>query len=204
MSFTPGTHVMTQPYRVPANTVLDLTGVTLKYPDGFSGSEFGLLDVDGVSNVEILGGTFCGGGSTRQGWNEHSHAIRVRSSVNVRIHDNQFFDLSGDGIFISDLNPGQRSLDIVVHHNAFHGDNRNRQGVSVSHATSVHITENTFIGMARPDMPGAIDLEPDHPHQEIAHIFISKNIIRGGPQKPLGGNHHGEPYRCRSDASYYD
>jgi hypothetical protein len=187
MSFSPGTHVLNQPHKVPSNTTLDLTGVTLKYPDGFSGSEFGLLDIDGVDNVEVFGGTFDGGMSSRVGWSEHSHAIRVRSSSHVLIHDNQFHNLSGDGVYISDLNPGPRSAEVYVNRNVFRGDNQNRQGVSVCHAVSVQIIENTFEGMARHDMPGAIDLEPDSPHQEVAHVFVSKNVIRGGPNKPLGG-----------------
>ncbi len=189
--FSPGTHVLNQPYRVPSNTVLDLTGVTLKYPDGFSGSEFGLLDIENVDNVEVFGGTFDGGRSTRVGWNEHSHAIRVRSASNVRIHDNTLHNLSGDGVFVSSLNPTDTaavpSRGVSIRNNTFRGNNENRQGVSVSHAVSVQIESNTLEGMARPDMPGAIDLEPDYPHQNVEHIFVSNNVIRGGNKKPLGG-----------------
>jgi hypothetical protein len=195
VSFSPGTHVLTEPYKVPSNTYLDLTGVTLKYPDGFdglaTGGEFGLLDIENVNNVEIVGGTFDGGLSTRIGWSQHSHAIRVRSATNVKIRNGKFHNLAGDGVFVSAFNPtdphSRGSQEVRIQGNEFHGTNQNRQGVSICHATSVQVEGNLFVAMARPDMPGAIDLEPDYGHQQVDHIFIYQNIIRGGQQKPLGG-----------------
>lgn len=176
--FSPGVHTLTEPYRPKSGETIDLTGVTLRHVSNTKLS--GLIDVIDVEGVIILGGTFDANVQGQSSWNEWLHAIRVLSSENVKIEGSIFQNLSGDGIYISQRTPtslGSRDVDVLSCQ--FNGANANRQGISIITATDVLIQKNVFVRMTRPDMPGAIDLEPDNPSQIIDNVRILENTILG-------------------------
>ncbi len=174
-TLAPGDYVLAEPIEVPSGTTVDLTNITLRYPPQ---AEFqSLLDIAGASNVEVFGGTFDGNVQGQPIWQEQQHAIKVRGSTHVTIHDCTFVNLSGDGVLVYEA-----SNDVTVQRCTFRGQNTNRNGVSITNAEHCRITDCTFEGMTRPDMPGPIDLEPDVPQERVADILIARNEIVGTGQ----------------------
>jgi hypothetical protein len=153
---------------VASNTTLDLRGQYLTFEPG----ERSIIDIAGSENVTILGGVFDGQG---QEWNEGRHMIRVLGAVNVTITDAEFRNPIGDGIYLD-----QGAAYVTIRNNRFFGSSQNRNGISVVNAWNVWILNNHFVGMTRPGMPGAIDLEPDTADQACWDIHVERNIIEGG------------------------
>lgn len=168
----PGDYVLTAPIRVPGGATVDLTNVTLRYPApaGFRS----LLDISGARGVEVFGGTFDGNVDAQPAWREQQHAIQVRGSTHVNIHDCTFINLSGDGVLVY-----AGSTSVRIHRCIFRGQNTNRNGVSITNAQVCRITDCTFEGMTRPDMPGPIDLEPDVADERLTDIVIARNELVG-------------------------
>jgi hypothetical protein len=174
-ALSPGEYVLTDPIEVPTGTMVDLTNIVLRFPPD---ADFrSLLDIAGSSNVEVFGGTFDGNVQAQPTWQEQQHAIQVRGSAHVTIHDCTFVNLSGDGVLVY-----QASNDVTIQRCTFRGQNTNRNGVSITNAQHCRITDCTFEGMTRPDMPGPIDLEPDEPQERVADILIARNEIVGTGQ----------------------
>src|SRR3954452_16281522 len=171
----PGEYVLDAPIRVPSGVTVDLTNVTLRYPspDGFRY----LLDISRSRGVEVFGGTFDGNVAAQPTWREQQHAIQVRGSTHVNIHDCTFVNLSGDGVLVY-----AGSTSVRIHHCTFRGQNTNRNGVSITNAQVCRITDCTFEGMTRPDMPGPIDLEPDGADERVTDIVIARNELVGTGQ----------------------
>lgn len=89
---------------------------------------------------------------------------------------------SGDGIYISRTYGGSSTTDlcedVVIQGCSFTGTRKNRNGISVIAGSRIRIKNNTFIGMTRVDMPGAIDLEPNSPAEDVIFdVIISGNHI---------------------------
>ena len=171
----PGDYILTEPIQVPSGATVDLRNITLRYPPN---AGFGsLLDIAGASDVEVIGGVFDGNVGGQPAWQEHYHAVRVRNSANVAIHDSAFVNLSGDGVLVYEA-----ASHVAVHHCSFRGENTNRNGVSITHARNCAVTDNSFAGMTRLGMPGPIDLEPDEPDQFVSDVQIARNEIVGTGQ----------------------
>lgn len=174
-TLSPGEYVLTEPIEVPSGTTVNLTNITLRYPPH---AEFqSLLDIAGSSNVEVFGGTFDGNVQGQPTWREQQHAIKVRGSTHVTIRDCTFINLSGDGVLVYEA-----SNDVTIQHCTFRGQNTNRNGVSITNAQHCRITDCSFEGITRPDMPGPIDLEPDEPQERVTDILIARNEIVGTGQ----------------------
>lgn len=126
----------------------------------------------GVENVRVIGGTFVGSGLP---WYEWRMMIKVLGAHNVVIEGTQFTDPVGDAVYIDDFSD---TVDITDC--SFFGSGQNRCGVGLICGSNVRILRNGFVGMSRPDMPGAIDLEPDTADQQIWNVVIDSNYIEGG------------------------
>jgi hypothetical protein len=174
-ALSPGEYVLTEPIEVPSGATVDLTNVVLRYP---SHARFrSLLDISGSRGVEVFGGTFDGNVNGQPRWREQQHAIQVRGSTHVSIHGCTFVNLSGDGVLVYEA-----STSVRIHHCKFRGQNTNRNGVSITNAQVCRITDCSFEGMTRPDMPGPIDLEPDEPQERVTDILIARNEFVGTGQ----------------------
>lgn len=97
---------------------------------------------------------------------------------------------SGTQLILNDAletDPGDNYVDlpsqnIPVQQNHFVGDCLNRNGVSIIAGTNLSISQNTFAGMSRSLMPGAIDVEPDLATEIADTIGITGNSIAGCPE----------------------
>ncbi len=153
---------------VLSNATLDLRGQMLFNTPG----ENAILLIEDVSNVTIIGGTFNGGGLP---WYEWRMMVKILGATNVTLEGCEFRNPIGDAVYIDGQANG-----VIVRDCRFYGNGTNRNGVSVTSAWNVQILRNTFSGMSRPDMPGAIDLEPDSADQPVWNVAIEGNAIDGG------------------------
>jgi hypothetical protein len=180
MSFPMPPAVITQEYPLASNTHYDLADRRIvvandAYPAG-------ALRARGIANVSLRFEILDGAIFSHATWTEHSHLLLLENVVNARIEQVDFQNPIGDAILLfhdhEQLGAGCDGVKILGCTIA--GNANNRNGISVVHARNVEIANNRIAGMARPDMPGAIDLEPNVPTDEVVNIWIHHNIIEGG------------------------
>jgi len=151
-----------------SNQTYDLRGQVIT----LSPTEDAALLIEGVSNVRVIGGTFDGAGLP---WYEWRMMIKVLNASYISIEGTQFLEPVGDAVYIDQFADTVNVLDC-----RFAGHSQNRCGVGLICGRNVRILRNSFEGMSRPDMPGAIDLEPDTETQQVWNVLIESNIIEGG------------------------
>lgn len=176
----PGTYTLTTPLTPLSGQTIELSAkAILKHTANTSA--FSLIDLDAVSNVDIIGGTFDGNVANQSVWNEQRHAIRIRDSSQCRVVGARFINLIGDGIYVSHaasaVAPYTGSSDVEIASNSFVGTNLNRNGVSLICGQNIHVHHNRFYRMATAAMPGAIDLEPNDSDDFLKNITIDHNLI---------------------------
>jgi hypothetical protein len=137
-------------------------------------------------NIKFSNITFMGSVDT-YGFSEFMPLLDIRGANNVNISKCHFIGFRGDGIYI-----GQTGTQDTIYHNSkifisecvFDGINKNnRNGVSVIDGDDIVIEKCMFKNIARPDMPGAIDFEPNEKSNIIRNIKISGNRF-----ETIGGN----------------
>jgi hypothetical protein len=153
-------------------------GGTLKFKNNTAA--FALLELNASNNVIIDEIIFDGNVTNQTTWNESRHTIQIIDSDSVTVKNCRFINLIGDGIYINNS-----STNVTIDKNRFIGNNTNRNGVSVINASGVDIINNTFYQMARNDMPGAIDLEPNTTTDSITNVNIKGNRFIGGATASL-------------------
>jgi len=177
---------ITSPVRLVSNLVVQGNGARLRTADNTTTSTTseGILDITGASDVEVSGVTFDGNISGQTAWSQWRHAVRVLGSTNVRIHDNTLVNLIGDGIYINHqigaTAPYSCPSAVDISNNTFTGTHTNRNGVSLVCGGGITIRNNTFYQMARADMPGTIDMEPNSSDEFINSVDISGNLVQAG------------------------
>lgn len=167
-----GTYIVSTPLVVPPNITVDGNDSVLKTPANSTtlGSDDAIMQVSSGDTIRNF--VFDGNVHSQSGvWTQHRHAISIGTASDISISYSTFRDLIGDGIYSS----GASSL--TIDHNQFSGDHSNRNGISVISGSNVTIYDNTFWSIARPDMPGAIDLEPNLPSQTLSDIRVYNNTI---------------------------
>ncbi|MDP9334781.1 MAG: right-handed parallel beta-helix repeat-containing protein [Actinomycetota bacterium] len=181
-------YTLTAPITLPSNVVVlgNLTTLRTQNNSTTTTTNDALLDIGAASGVDVSGLVFDGNIANQTAWSQWRHAVRVMDASNVRIHDNIFVNLQGDGIYISHLGatttPCSSAIDI--YDNQFIGSHQNRNGISLVCAEGVKIHQNSFSEMSRPDMPGSIDMEPNIVSDLLNDIQIYGNTIDAGTAGP--------------------
>src|SRR5206468_1466642 len=158
-----GTYTVATPLIVPPNITVDGNGSILKTPTNSTTphSDDAIMQVS--SDDTIRNFVFDGNVHNQSGvWTQHRHAIFIGTAGDVNISYNTFRNLIGDGIY------SDGASSVTIDHNQFSGDHSNRNGISIISGSNVRIYDNTFWSIARPDMPGAIDLEPNLSSQTLS------------------------------------
>ncbi|MFF7933630.1 hypothetical protein RKD27_001386 [Streptomyces sp. SAI-126] len=165
---------------IPAGCYVEGNGSILRTADASTtdSSDDGLLVVGG-DGVTIDGLKFDGNSRNQGGvWNQHRHQVRVHGNYsNILIKGCDFSNIIGDGVYVNVGSGGNTGHSIEIRDCTFTAANDNRNGVSVTSGTNVHVHHNTFTNMARPDMPGAIDIERNSVTDVIADILVEYNTI---------------------------
>lgn len=174
------TYMMSQSLDLPSDITIEGNGSVLKTPGNSTapGSSDGILDIVDQRNVSISGLVFDGNIDNQSGWSQSRHEVRILgSSQNVRVERCLFRNLIGDGVYVGSGLPSN----VTIASSTFTGSHANRNGVSVISASAVAIQRNTFLNMARPDMPGAVDIEPNRPSDQLRSITVANNTVLGQP-----------------------
>jgi hypothetical protein len=99
------------------------------------------------------------------GFSEFVHLVSLNGVTDARIDEVVFRGFQGDGLYLgsSDQAKTERhNRQVTVTNCVFDGINRqNRNGISVIDCDGLLVTGCTFRHVARSNMPGAIDIEPD-------------------------------------------
>lgn len=193
------TYVMTSGVSLPSNITVVGNESVLKTPDNSTtaGTSDGIFDIIDQSNVDISGLVFDGNVDRQKAWSQSRHEVRILgSSHNVNVQHCVYRNLIGDGIYVGSGKP----LGVTITKSTFNGAHANRNGVSVVSASSVRIDHNTFTNMARPDMPGAVDLEPNTASDQLEGIMVTDNTVRTGSAVAGRGLRRGMTFNNQADA----
>ncbi len=163
------------------------------YPDAYasfyadSGSPTAMITGIDIRNLVLTGDV------VSRGFREHSHLLVFQGVSGATIENVGFRGFRGDGLMIEGGNAlapdpvkePRHNRDVMVRNCLFDGINRdNRNAISVVDGQNITITGCRFRNVTRPDMPGAIDIEPN-PYQfyRITDITVSDCDFVG-----VGGN----------------
>jgi hypothetical protein len=124
------------------------------------------------------------GRSVEDGFSEHIHNLSALGVTRVSVHHVRFEAFQGDGIYLGTRRQQNGELvhntDVKVSDNSFDGaNNQNRNGASLIDCSHCILERNVFSHMSRPEMPGAIDVEPDEKNESIRDVAIEDNTITG-------------------------
>jgi hypothetical protein len=167
-----GTYIVASALVVPPNITVDGNDSVLKTPANSTTPRSADAIMQVSSGDTIRNFVFDGNVHSQSGvWTQHRHAISIDAASDISINYNTFRNLIGDGIYSKDASS------LTIDHNQFNGDHSNRNGISIISGSNVRIYDNTFWSMARPNMPGAIDLEPNLPSQTLTDVQVYNNTI---------------------------
>ena len=151
-------------------------GGTFKFKNNTAA--FALILADLKSNITLDGVVFDGNIANQTTWSEFRHCVQILGSAGVTVRNCTFQNIIGDGVYIG-VSGATLPSDVKIHGNRFIGDNTNRNGVSVAAGSDINIYGNHFYKMARPDMPGAVDIEPNVSTSTIFNVNVNGNTFVG-------------------------
>jgi len=122
------------------------------------------------------------------GFAEHVHLVDLRGVRNAKLQRCVLRGFRGDGLYLGGQagdGTARHNDNVLVIENEFDGvNNDNRNGISVIDGDGIVIQRNLFQRCTRPNMPGAIDVEPNSQRFHVVrNIFIGSNRLR-----EIGGN----------------
>jgi hypothetical protein len=97
-------------------------------------------------------------------FSQFSHLVSILGGTNIEFKDCKFEGFIGDGIYVFPGNPAfqYKNKNIRVLSCIFDGlNNNNRNAISILDVNNMLIKDCEFYNCTRPDMPGAIDIEPN-------------------------------------------
>lgn len=152
-----------------------------------------ILNVQGVKNVNVLGGTFNGDRlkhdksivrerDGRPWYGEWGTGINTDSSSNVNIIGTTFNNFWGDGISVypevrdKDKGAESQTRNLLIKDCVF--DFNRRQGISLGHTDTVTIMGNLFQNTNGTGPASGLDLEPgDNSTESVSNVTIKENTF---------------------------
>lgn len=122
-------------------------------------------------------------------FSEHVHLFRAHGVSELLIIDCVFRAFRSDGLYLSGMDTASQlprhNLGVTVRQCHFDGVNgKNRNAITVVDGDGIRIENNLFYDCTRPDMPGAVDIEPnDYAFHVVRNITVTRNGFRN-----IGGN----------------
>ena len=166
-----GSPIPTLVKRPDAKNILDISSPRFADASGF------LHDIT-IENVILLGR------SKQDGFSEHIHNVNALGVERLSILNVRFEAFQGDGIYLGTRRRANGEIihnsEIKITDNVFEGaNNENRNGISIIDCLHCTLEHNVFYHVSRPNMPGAIDIEPNQTNEVIRGVMIRNNTITG-------------------------
>lgn len=160
-----------------SNINLDLNKSYLKIETN-SYSSYRMFFLKNISNVKIFNGILVGDSDTHdyktiESEHQWGFGINIRGSSNVEIYDIEFYNFTGDGIYIDKYNKSFSSNNIKICNNNIH--NCRRQGITIVDGNDIEICYNEFHDISGSNPQAGIDLEANNENEIIENIKIYNN-----------------------------
>ena len=159
-----------------ATTLKLSAGATLKAIPNAE-KAYSILTISAVSDVAVVGGTLLGDRDEHQGsageWGMGIMVMEGAERITIdRVTSRKMW---GDGFYVGS---GKHVTFCSVV-----ADRNRRQGLSITQAHDVTVTDSVFSNTRGTDPSAGIDLEPDRPDQTITRVLIrrSKFLRNAGP-----------------------
>lgn len=183
-----GTRHMEEPYPYPTFARYNLADGFLLINDGVNlPSNPSTFEETAVKDITIDGITFLND-VVNDEFDELMHQICAVGVSNFTVKNCEFIGFLGDGIAVTNRVEGGQNIrmnrNVNIIYNSFDGINRdNRQAVSVYGCDGFSVNYNKIKNTTRPNMPGAIDIEPDN-----VSTVLRGGEIKGNKLYNIGGN----------------
>ncbi|MEL4106099.1 right-handed parallel beta-helix repeat-containing protein [Oscillospiraceae bacterium WX1] len=138
-------------------------------------ANYSVLDISGVTGVTVTGGKIVGDRDTHRGTSgEWGMGILIENGANnVAVTNITITNCWGDGLY---LGGGTAVTNIRLE--GVTADNNRRQGLSITNATGVTVTNSTFKNTQGTAPEAGIDLEPNE-GQVVANVTITNTVCTG-------------------------
>lgn len=161
-------------FYLKSNFTLTINGTISAKKGSFLGKYDSVLGGNKVNNV-ILNGTGTIKMQRSEYDGEHRHCCILRGCTNVKVSGLTFRDSGGDGLYIGpteiDLDRDRIPCQSIAVSDCIMDNNR-RQGISVLSAKDLTI-KNCLFTLTKGTAPqAAIDLEPNHPKDQLTNIVV--------------------------------
>jgi len=175
VGLAPMSVVMVDTLVIPSGTALNLNGATLKRTNT-SGTNVVMLNITGVSNVLIWGGTIDGDKANYAATTEWRHGISILGSTGVTIRGVVSKNNKGDGIYVG-LNGSTECADIVL--DRVTCDINWRQGISIIAVDGLTATACRFTNTSGTAPMAGVNVEPNTGTTKCANIRFTGCISTG-------------------------
>lgn len=162
----------------PSNSRINLNGATFKYL-GLGDADDCTIEIKSVTNVQLYNGYVDGNKTAYAAATEWRHAIAVRNSSNIVIRDMKVFNTKGDGYYIGDQAIGY-SQDVNLYNVI--ADACYRNGISISHALNVTVSDSIFSNTSGTAPMAGCDVEPNTETVPCANITFTNCVFTGNAQ----------------------
>lgn len=128
------------------------------------------LNLSGISVLDLR----FEGPAGQVAFDEHVHLLNLNGVSSVCVAGCEFVGYVGDGIYLGSGNLAgieRHNDNVLIRDCLFDGVvKNNRNGISIIDGTDITIDRCRFVRSGRPDMPGAIDIEPDGSNDAFSRI----------------------------------
>lgn len=169
----------------------------LLLPDGTTTKQIGLIHVDSgsasssvvglvIEDIQLIGRV------ATSGFSEFIHLVSLNGARAVYLNRVFLTGFQGDAIYLG-VGGGdsteRHNFDIYIDHCTIDGiNNDNRNSLSIVDGVNVHFTNSSVKNCTRPNMPGAVDIEPQNKADTARDIYITDNNFEavGGTSGVVG------------------
>jgi len=144
-----------------------------------------IINIDRISNVNVIGGMIKGNRYLRKDNGTHSMGIFISRSRNVVIEQVKSVDNQGDGFYISNKSDNITLCNVI-------SSNNRRQGISITGGTRIKIRGSQFINTQGTNPGCGMDIEPNR-GMFVNDVYINASRFSNNANCGLVVNSHGAP-----------